>query len=181
MYDNKARTITTERLRLRPFELSDAERVSELCNNYNIYKSTLTLPHPYPIESALNWIPTHKENFDNDKSYEFAITDKNTGVLYGAIGLSNIKSHKNGEVGYWIGEPFWGNGYGTEALGALIDFAFNHKNYHRVFARCFESNPASGRVLQKVGMEYEGKQIDHIFKENKYETILMYGIVKQAE
>jgi len=122
MYDNKARTITTERLRLRPFELSDAERVSELCNNYNIYKSTLTLPYPYPIESALNWIPTHKENFDNDKSYEFAITDKNTGVLYGAIGLSNIKSHKNGEVGYWIGEQFWGQWLRNRSLRCIDRF-----------------------------------------------------------
>ena len=177
MYDSNARTITTERLQLRPFELSDAKRISELCNNYNIYKSTLTLPYPYPIESALNWIPTHKENFDNDKLYDFAITDRNSGALYGAIGLSNNKAHKNGEVAYWVGEEFWGNGYGTEALRAVIDFAFTHKNYHRIWARFFESNPASGRIMQKVGMEYEGKQADHVFKENRYETLLLYGII----
>ena len=63
MYHYNHRTITTERLILRPFTLEDAQRVSELCNNYNVYKSTLSLPHPYPLESALAWIPTHEENF----------------------------------------------------------------------------------------------------------------------
>jgi len=61
MYNVETRTITTDRLYLRPFGLSDAERVSTLCNNVNIHKSTLFLPYPYPIESALNWIPLHKE------------------------------------------------------------------------------------------------------------------------
>lgn len=178
MYDVTTQTITTERLRLRKFELSDAERVQELCNNYNIYKSTINLPYPYHLENAINWINTHKENFDNDRLYEFAISDKNSGTLYGAIGLSNNKNHKNGEVAYFIGEEFWGRGYGTEALTAIINFAFDYKNYHRIYARFFESNPASGRMMQKAKMAYEGKQIDHIFKENRYETLLLYGIIK---
>ena len=180
MYNEEKRTITTKRLQLRQFKLSDAECVCRLCNNFNVYRSTLSLPFPYPIESALNWIPTHIEKFDNDETYEFAITDKDTGVLYGAIALFNNKMHRNGEVGYWIGEEYWGNGYAPEALGALIDFAFSHKNFHKVCGRHFESNPASGRVMQKVGMEYEGKQKDQIFKENTFETLVLYGIINNT-
>lgn len=104
MFNQEKRRMTTERLILRPFELSDAKRVSDLCNNYNIYKSTLTLPYPYTIECAISWIEAHEENFINNMYYEFAITDKSTNELYGAIGLTNKQAHRNGEVGYWIGE-----------------------------------------------------------------------------
>ncbi|TVX93400.1 GNAT family N-acetyltransferase [Paenibacillus agilis] len=177
MYNEKKRTITTERLLIRPFELSDAQRVSELCNNYNVYKSTLTLPYPYPIESARIWIQTHEENFNNNRYYEFAITDKHTHELYGAIGLSNHPIHRNGEFGYWIGEEYWGRGYATEATKALISFAFSEKHYHKVYARFFASNPASGRVMQKVGMVEEGRLVHHVYKENKYEDLIHYGIL----
>jgi len=177
---HNARTLTTERLLLRPFEISDAKRVSELCNNFNIYKSTLTLPYPYPIESALSWIPTHEDNFNNDKMYEFAITDKATGELYGAIGLSNNKAHKNGEIAYWVGEEYWGNGYATEALKAIIEFAFLVKGYHKVWGRFFATNPSSGKVMQKVGMVKEGLLAEHILKDGKYEDLIFYGITTSS-
>lgn len=179
MYNSHERTITTERLILRPFDISDATRVSEFCNNYNIYKSTLTLPYPYPIQSALLWINTHEDNFRTDKSYEFAITDKSSCELYGAIGLSNNQKHKNGEIGYWIGEDYWGNGYATEALGAIIKFAFFEKGYHKVYGRYFVSNPASGKIMQKVGMTHEGVLIEHVLKEGRYEDLVYYGILNK--
>ena len=81
------------------------------------------------------WIPTHDENFVNNKTYEFAVTDRETGELYGAMGLGNNQKHKNGEIAYWIGEEYWGNGYATEAARAVIDFAFNEKGYHRVWGK----------------------------------------------
>jgi len=177
MYNRDTKTITTKRLILRPFVLSDAEDVSRLCNNYNVHKSTLALPYPYTIENALSWISTHKENFDNDKFYDFAITDKETGTLYGCMGLSNNQRHRNGEAGYWIGEEFWGNGYASEALSAIIDFAFLHKGCYKVYARHYESNPASGRVMQKAGMVCEGKQVDQILKKDEYQTLVLYGII----
>jgi len=179
-FDKKKRTLTTERLILRPFEISDAQRTSELCNNYNIYKNTLSLPFPYPIESALTWIATHEENFANDKSYEFAITNKATGELYGAIGLSNHQQHKNGEIGYWIGEEYWGNGYATEAAKAIIDFAFTEKRYHKVWGRFFTTNPTSGKVMEKAGMRKEGLQTKHIIKDGKFLDLALFGIINRG-
>ena len=169
--------ISTKRLLLRPFKLSDAEAVSLLCNDYDVHMGTLALPYPYTMAHALSWIPSHEENFEQDKAYEFAITDKTTETLYGCIGLSNHQNDRNGEVGYWVGKAFWGNGYASEALVGVIDFAFSRKNYHRVYGRHFESNPASGRVMEKAGMVYEGKQIDHIVKNGNFETLLLYGII----
>ena len=92
--------MSTERLSLRLFQKSDAKTVATLCNNYNIYKSTLYLPYPYDINDALTWIETHHDNFINDKLYEFAITDKQTGQVVGAIALSNNKGFNHGELAY---------------------------------------------------------------------------------
>ncbi|ETT69624.1 acetyltransferase [Paenibacillus sp. FSL R7-277] len=180
IYHRAERMIETERLRLRLFKPTDAKDVSYHCNNYNIYKSTLTLPYPYPLECAVDWIANHKQNFHLDKMYDFAITDKADGQLYGAVGLSNHPSHHNGEIGYWIGEAHWGHGYGTEAARAVIEFAFAEKKYHKVYARHFASNPASGRIMQKCGMSNEGTLKDQIHKNNSYEDLVYYGIINPA-
>jgi ribosomal-protein-alanine N-acetyltransferase len=179
IYDSQNKTITTKRLLLRLFQTSDASEVTKLCNNYNIYKNTLYLPYPYSIEDALPWIENHLDNFNNNRSYEFAITDKATGKLYGAIALTNNRKFNNGEIAYWIGEEFWGNGYATEAGEAILEFAFLEKQYHKVYARHFKSNSASGRVIQKMGMEQEGVLRDHVMKENQYVDLIYYGIINK--
>lgn len=177
IYDQQNKTMTTKRLVLRLFQKSDAAEVAKLCNNYNIYKHTLHLPYPYAIEDALSWIEHHLDHFHADTSYQFAVTDKKGGELYGAIGLSNNQKFHNGELGYWIGEEFWGNGYATEAAQAILKFAFVEKQYHKVFARHFKSNPASGKVLKKIGMTKEGIFIDHVRKEDRYEDLIYYGMI----
>lgn len=167
----------TERLKLRLFQAEDAEEVSRLCNNYNVYKSTRSLPYPYPAEAASAWIATHEQNLDSDKRYEFAVTDKDSGQLYGSICLSNNFDDQNGELGYWIGEPYWGKGFGTEASKAMIEFAFVEKGFHRVYARYFKSNPASGKIMEKCGMTYEGTLPDHVLKEGTFEDLVHYGMI----
>ncbi|SOC39885.1 GNAT family N-acetyltransferase [Ureibacillus acetophenoni] len=174
-------TMTTERLILRPFQISDAETVAKLCNNYNIYKSTLYLPYPYTLEDALKWIERHEGNAEKNRAYEFAITDKESGELYGAIALSNNQPFNHGEIAYWIGEEYWGQGFATEASQAVMQFAFKEKKLHKVFARFFSSNPASGRVLEKLGMKQEGILIDHIIKDGRYESLVYYGIINPAD
>jgi RimJ/RimL family protein N-acetyltransferase len=178
VYDDISKTMTTERLLLRSFTKADAEIVTRLCNNYNIYKNTLTLLYPYTLDCAMSWIEHHNENFNEDKLYEFAICDRGTGALYVAIALSNHQRYDNGELSYWVGQPFWGNGYATEAAKAILDFAFDVKEYHKVYARHFASNPASGQVIQKIGMKKEGVLMDHVKKEDRYEDLIYYGIVR---
>lgn len=178
IFNENQKTIVTERLLLRMFEKSDAAAVTELCNNYNIYKSTLNLPFPYEERHALPWIARHAEQFKANQLYQFAITDKKSEKLLGSIALSNNHAFKNGELAYWIGEPYWGNGYATEAAQALVDFAFTEKGYHKVFARCFATNPASEKVLLNIGMTKEGVLTDQVIKENKYEDLIHYGIIE---
>jgi len=176
-YVSEKLIITTDRLILRLFQTSDATTVTKLCNNYNIYKNTLYLPYPYSLNDALSWIERHYDNFLADNSYEFAITDKQTNEVLGAIALSNNKGLNQGEIAYWVGEPYWGNGYATEAAQSVLQFAFEEKKLHKVFARYFSSNPASGKVMEKIGMKKEGLLKDHIIKEGKYEDLVYYGIV----
>jgi RimJ/RimL family protein N-acetyltransferase len=171
--------IETKRLILRPFVIEDAQAVSNNCNNYNLAKTTLALPYPYAKDVAINWINRHEEWFEKDVRYEFAITLKGEGILIGAIGLGNNSESKNGEVGYWIGEEYWNNGYATEALKAIIKWAFEQKEFHRIYARHFEMNASSGKVMINAGMTYEGKQIDHIFKNGSFHNIVLYGIVNK--
>ena len=178
IFNSESKTIITERLVLRLFQKSDAEVVTKLCSNYNIYKNTLFIPNPYTIDYAYTWMEKHEENYNLDKLYEFAITDKESGELYGAIALSNNKSFQNGELAYWVGEEYWGRGYATEASKAMLDFAFNIKGYHKVFARYFASNPASGKVMDKLGMVKEGILKDHIKKDDRFEDMVYYGIIK---
>ncbi|MGV3465559.1 MAG: GNAT family N-acetyltransferase [Heyndrickxia sp.] len=177
IFNSREKTIETDRLLLRLFKESDAKDVTAMCNNYNIYKSTLNLPYPYTLECALSWIANHEQNFELDRMYEFAITDKKSGQLYGAIGISNHKHFQNGEIAYWIGEEYWGKGYGTEAAKAVIDFVFQEKDYYRVYARHFKSNPASGKIMEKCGMLYEGTLKDHVYKNGAFEDIVYYGII----
>lgn len=178
IYSKTEKTIETNRLLLRIFTESDALEVARLCNNYNLYKNTLYLPYPYSTKDALSWVKNHLDNFNANKSYEFAITDKVTGKVYGAIALTNNQKFKNGEIAYWVGEEYWGNGYASEASKAVLEFAFIEKQYQKVFARYFASNLASGRVIEKIGMRKEGVLRSHVMKEKKYIDLVYYGILK---
>ena len=80
-------------------------------------------------------------------------------------------------MGYWIGLPYWNNGYCTEAARAVVDFAFTDLGLHRIFAHHLVRNPASGRVMQKIGMRFEGIHRDAIKKWDKYEDIAAYAIL----
>lgn len=180
-YNKNTNTIETERLRLRRFVESDASDVAAICNTDEVWKGTLALPHPYTEDSARTWISKHDENFANNYYYDYAITDKVTGVLYGCMGMS-IDIHSNiGELGYWIGPKYWNRGIATEAARAMIQYAFEVKKFHKVNGRYFTYNEASGRVMEKCGMEREGLQKKHIWKIDRFEDIVLYGIVNPAE
>ncbi|WP_368505096.1 GNAT family N-acetyltransferase [Alkalihalophilus sp. As8PL] len=86
LYDYQNKTIFTKRLMLRLFQTTDAAVVVKLCNNFTIYQNILYLPYPYSSEDAVSWIGHNLENFESNKSFEFAVTDKELGELYGAIG-----------------------------------------------------------------------------------------------
>lgn len=169
--------IHTPRLTLRAFSLDDSEIVSKLCNNKKLHDMTLSLPYPYTIDMAKSWIALHESWRQEFQRFEWAIVHTQTNQLMGAIGLGYNRNHHHGEVGYWLGEPFWNQGYASEALQHIIDWAFNEQHYHRIFARHFVHNPSSRKVMEKAGLRYEGTLIDHIFKDGQYITLDCLSII----
>jgi [ribosomal protein S5]-alanine N-acetyltransferase len=164
--------IATERLLLRPFLPDDAPVVQRLVSAYEIAENTLLIPHPYPEGAAAEWIARHGKTPNN---YIYAVTLG--GEAIGAIGLDVQPEHDRGEIGYWLGVPYWGRGYMTEAGRAVLGWAFESLELHRVFAQHFTRNPASGRVLQKIGMTHEGSLRQHDKKWGAYLDVEVYGIV----
>jgi Acetyltransferases, including N-acetylases of ribosomal proteins len=169
-------TLTTERLVLRPFTLDDAPAMQRLAADREIAEGTLLIPHPYPEGAAEEWIRGHDEPSDN---HIFAITLRDDGEAMGAIGLHMEWKHERAEIGYWLGVPYWGNGYTTEAVRAIVGYALTEAGLNRVFAYHFTRNPASGRVLLKVGMKREGTLRQHVVKWGERVDVDYYGIVRE--
>jgi ribosomal-protein-alanine N-acetyltransferase len=170
-------SLTTARLMLRPFTLADAPDVQRYASDRDVAATTLTIPHPYPDDGAEKWIGTHAARYADGRLASFAIIERESGALAGAIGLHLELAHNRAELGYWIGKPFWGRGYATEAAEAMIGFGFEVLGLNKIHAAHFTKNAASARVIEKVGMTFEGHLREHDLKWGVYEDIKVYGIL----
>ncbi len=173
------RHIYTERLLLWPFVLTDAPDVRRLAGDRDIAATTLRIPHPYPEGVAEAWIGSLEANERDAGNFVFAVTLRAGGTLIGAVGLEVAAEHQHAELGYWIGKPFWNNGYASEAAAAVVRFGFHTLQLHRIFAHHMTDNPASGRVLVKIGMTYEGTMRQHIHKWGQFKDVAFYGMLRQ--
>jgi len=169
-------TLQTERLVLRPFELSDAADVQRLAGDREIASPTLNIPHPYGDGIAEAWIEGHRGAFEQVSR---AVTLRSDGALIGAISLTLRGKHDRAELGYWIGVPYWGQGYCTEAARAIVAYGFEVLGLHRICATHFARNPSSGRVMQKIGMTRESCLRHHIKKWDAFEDLVYYGLLRE--
>ncbi len=172
-------TLKTERLLLRSFTLKDAPDVQRLAGERDVARTLLSVPHPYEDGMAEEWIRTHRPGFERGELVVFAVTDRAADRLLGAIGLTLTTAHERAELGYWIGKPYWGRGYATEAAAAVLAYAFDALGLNRVHATHLTRNPASGRVMQKIGMTHEGRSRDHFKKWGVFEDVEQYGILRR--
>jgi RimJ/RimL family protein N-acetyltransferase len=167
-------TLRTSRLILRPFAIADAPRVQQLAGAREVALNTIHIPHPYPDGAAEEWISKHEQRIEEGE-FSFAIDD---GELVGAIGLHMKRGYERAEIGYWLGVPFWGRGYATEAVAAIIRYGFEELKLNRIYAGYFSRNAASGRVMEKNGMKYEGSLRQHVKKWDEYVDVIYYGILR---
>jgi RimJ/RimL family protein N-acetyltransferase len=173
--------LTTPRLLLRPFTLADAPEVQRLASDRDIASTTLNIPHPYEDGMAEAWIDTHQAQYEQGTLVNFAMVGRSDGKLIGAIGLHPDRQHNRAELGYWVGKPFWNQGYCTEAAQAVVRYGFEVLGLHRIHATHIKRNPASGRVMQKIGMRYEGCLRQHVQKWGVFEDMEIYGILRSEE
>ena len=171
-------TLTTVRLVLRPLTMADAPDVQRLAGEREVAATTLRIPHPYEPGMAEQWIRTHQEAYERGELVNFAIVRRADNTLIGDIGLRINQHHAHAELGYWIGIPFWSQGYCTEAARAVVQYGFEGLRLHRIHATHMTRNPASGRVMQKIGMTYEGCLRQHVQKWGVFEDLATYGILQ---
>ncbi|MBK9722310.1 MAG: GNAT family N-acetyltransferase [Saprospiraceae bacterium] len=160
--------------KLRPWTIDDLSSLVKYANNFKIAKN-LTDKFPFPYTEA------HGKGF-----IEFALKDNPLrvmaididGVASGGIGIHPQEDiqRKNAELGYWLAEPYWGNGIISKAIPFMLRYGFENWDIDRIFARPFESNFASQRVLEKAGFKKEARLEKTLFKNNEYLDEIIYGI-----
>lgn len=158
---------------LRSLHLSDKTRMALLANNKNIWDNVRdAFGHPYSEKNAEDFILRQSKS---DTEKVFAINYRSE--FCGLIGLILQKDiyRKSAEVGYWIGEPFWGKGIATKAIELITTYAFDEMKLIRIYAGIFEYNIGSMRVLEKNGFQKEGISKKAIFKNEKFWDEHRYG------
>ena len=172
--------LITRRLRLRILVLEDAPDIARLAGDPKISGNTLEIPYPYDQKAAHEWIAEVSAAVSAGTKIIFAITGRNTGGLYGVIGLMDItREHSRAKLGYWIGRPYWNQGYATEAVCAVLDYGFRVLGLNRIYAFYLTRNPASGKVLDKCSIRHEGVLRQHVWKGGIFEDIAVHGILKK--
>lgn len=167
-------TLQTSRLILRPYNEADIPELMPLIGTREVAATTLRIAHPYTEEDAKAFLRLTKET---DKIW-LAITLREDGRQIGGIGLRVDQQHKHAELGYWLGVDYWGKGYATEAGREMIRYGFEELGMHRIFATHFKHNPASGKILKKLGMTYEGCQREQLLKWGQFVDSELYGLLR---
>jgi ribosomal-protein-alanine N-acetyltransferase len=172
-------TLSTTRLRLRPFVPGDAAAVTAIAGDAEVSRYLLHIPHPYPAGLADEWIATHRDTWAQGQGATWAVTlPASSGALVGTASLRWVRRHDHAELGYWLGRASWGNGYALEAASCALDFAFTTLGCARVFAQHLGGNQRSARVLARLGMTAEGVRRAHIKKDGAYHDTFQFGLLR---
>ena len=162
---------------LRPFTINDLDSLVKYANNPNIANNlTDKFPYPYTKENGKMFIEFATKN---TPTTIFAI-DIN-GEICGGIGIHPQEDvhRKNAELGYWLAEPFWGNGIITKAIIQIVEYGFINFDITRIFASPYGTNVASQRVLEKAGFTFEGRFEKTLFKNGEFKDELIYAVRKK--
>jgi [ribosomal protein S5]-alanine N-acetyltransferase len=164
------------RCRVRNWRWSDLDSIVRHANNRNVWINLRNrFPYPYTAIDARRWLQSATED---KPEVNFAISVRDEAV--GGIGfmLQQDVAYRSAEIGYWLGEEFWGRGIATDALIAITEYAFSSHDLCRLYAHVFEWNRASARVLEKAGYVLEGRQRKSVTKDGQTIDQLMYAIIR---
>lgn len=177
---SKPVTILTERLSLGAILAKDIPSIIKYAGAAEVAEHLLNMPHPYYEMDAIFWLNLAHQGWQDKSKYIFGIRLQETQEIIGGVGLHVESRYDRAELGYWIGVPFWGKGYMTEAVAAVLKFGFVEGGLNKIFAVHDIENPVSGRVMSKNGMIKEGELKDHIKIRGAYKNIAQYGLTKTA-
>src|SRR5512147_2131050 len=163
---------TTKRLLLRAYREEDIPTLARLLGAREVAATTLRIAHPYTEDDARAFLEGLASPAAKVGMFEMA-----SGNLVGGIGLNVEDLHRRAELGYWVGVPYWGRGYATEGAREMLRHGFEDLNLNRIYAGVFAGNPASERVLRKIGMKHEGTARQHFQKWGQFLDDECYGIL----
>ncbi len=177
--------LRTERLALDQPKWEDVPVIVSHADNIKIVENTRTMPHPYREEDAISWIQMVNQGFKDKDQYIFAVRLNLDNSFIGGIGLTLNVQNNRAELGYWIAEPFWNQGFATEAVEAILKFGFETLGLNKIIAVYLTTNSASGKVMVKNGMVKEAELKDHDVKrdhtidDNVYVSLIQYRLLKK--
>lgn len=169
--------LQTARLLLRSYEHDDIDRMLPLIAAREVAATTLRIPHPYHREDAEKSLAAMEEDFAKGRVHAFAILETASGDFCGGIRMQVEPDHERAEVGYWFGVPYWGRGYATEAVRAVVDYGFHTLHLNRIYATVFSGNVASRRVAEKAGMTFEGCLRQHAKKWGVFQDVEFFSVL----
>jgi RimJ/RimL family protein N-acetyltransferase len=174
--------LTTSRLRLRPWQPGDEAALVKYAGNRNVSRYMRDrFPYPYTETDARNWISIASQDSPTAHfAIEYLGEGGAPGEAIGSIGLMLGEDvyHRSAELGYWIGEPFWGRGIILDAIGVIVPYGFQTFSLTRIFAAVFENNPRSARVLERAGFALEGRLLKSVVKDHVVMDSLLYAVVR---
>jgi RimJ/RimL family protein N-acetyltransferase len=145
--------LETERLMLRKPTLADVKAIADLANDRRIAENTRRMPHPYSQEHAIEFV---RGTADDDRGTVFLI--ESNFVPIGVVGI-DWRQPEAPELGYWLGVDHWGQGFGTEAARAVIDFTFEEFDVEHLMSGARVSTPSSRNILEKCGFQWSGVEL----------------------
>jgi len=170
--------LETSRLRLRQFRLSDSDTVTRLAGAAEVAATTGAVPHPYPPGAAQVWITRHEAAAEAGTAFTWAIKRKEDSELLGCVTLRVHQQRQRGELAYWLGVPYWNQGFMTEATSAATAFGFRQLGLYRIEATMLPRNIGSSRVVEKLSFQLEGRLRGWILKNGVFEDVLVYGLLR---
>ncbi len=173
-------TLQADRLRLRPFVADDAEALKAIAGAREVADTATDVPHPYSLATARSWIAGLPHYFRTQTAVHFALELRHRAELIGSAALRDIDAgNARATLALWVGVPWWGAGYATEAARELLRFGFTELALHRVEAQPLVRDPVSPHVLRKIGFKQEGTLRQSLRRWDVFEDVAIYAILRQ--
>ncbi|MGB3589007.1 MAG: GNAT family N-acetyltransferase [Tunicatimonas sp.] len=169
----------SQSLTLRPFAPEDLTDVLALVQEKEVASTTLNIPHPCTETEINDWFQLQKCELEQGKGLRWAVCTTKTKKLVGAVKLATHPEYESAELGYWIGKPYWGQGYASGATQLVVDYAFSTLELNRIEAHAMVENIGSIQILRKLGMQEEGYHPQLVKKWGEFKDVKTYGLLRE--
>jgi RimJ/RimL family protein N-acetyltransferase len=174
---SRHQVLESQRLRLRPLELSDEDRIVEFMDERDVTKFLLLFTYPINRQFVKAWLGNVLEANPEYCAY-WAIEEKDGGMLIGILSLTLDCHNRKGEIGYWLDKGHWGRGYMTEAVWRVAHYGFDTLKLHRLELTHMVGNMASQRVAEKLEFQLEGCWREGHCKDGQFRDVKIYGMLE---